>query len=91
MRSFAYLLLLVATTATTANPIESSQEDVSLAARGELFARKLCIVENGIACYYDGGGCYFHKCKDCSCDASYGGKTLVRRNCTDHSDCTVKN
>ncbi|KAE9571647.1 hypothetical protein CGMCC3_g12278 [Colletotrichum fructicola] len=90
MKVFAYLLFLVAATATTAAPFEASPENVSLAPRNELFARKVCVVEDGMSCYYEGGDCYYHDCWDCKCDATWRGKKLTRRNCTDSTSCPTR-
>ncbi|KAF3811001.1 hypothetical protein GCG54_00003181 [Colletotrichum gloeosporioides] len=60
MNAFAYVLLLVAATVATAAPLDSSPENVSLATHNDLFPRKVCVVEDGMSCYYEGGDCYYH-------------------------------
>ncbi|KAF4839855.1 hypothetical protein CGCSCA4_v010902 [Colletotrichum siamense] len=66
--------------AVFAAPLESSNE------ASNLFARKLCVSEDGIACYYDNNQCYWHDCSDCSCEDVYNGAKLIRRDCTDAKD-----
>ncbi|KAH0430757.1 hypothetical protein CcaCcLH18_07537 [Colletotrichum camelliae] len=67
--------------AVFAAPLETSSNEAS-----NLFARKLCVAEDGIACYYDNNQCYWHDCSDCSCEDLYNGAKLMRRDCTDAKD-----
>ncbi|KAK1856940.1 hypothetical protein CCHR01_00502 [Colletotrichum chrysophilum] len=89
MRHISHLLLVVAAV-TTASPLTPSPENVSLAPRSELFARKLCLIEDGMSCYYDGGACYYHDCTQCKCDANWLGQKLTRRNCALYTDCPYR-
>ncbi|KAK1462453.1 hypothetical protein CCUS01_08640 [Colletotrichum cuscutae] len=67
--------------AVFAAPLETSPNEAS-----QLFARKLCVAEEGIACYYDSNRCYWHECSHCSCDGVDNGAKLIRRDCTDAKD-----
>ncbi|KAG7042481.1 hypothetical protein JMJ77_0002780 [Colletotrichum scovillei] len=85
MKFSVALLALRATSFTMAAPFQS-EENVSLKPRNEIFARKVCWVENGMSCYYGDDVCYYHSCWNCKCKATYWGRELKRRNCTNKID-----
>ncbi|CZT13299.1 uncharacterized protein RAG0_16825 [Rhynchosporium agropyri] len=76
MKPFAIFLLLASAVNATGetNPV----------------GKRLCWLEKGIACYYDGGYCYWHKCKECTCDDTRSNhdppKNTVQKNI--RRDCT---
>ncbi|KAF9872357.1 hypothetical protein CkaCkLH20_10184 [Colletotrichum karsti] len=82
MKSSVIFWAVASISAAFAAPLESpSNEAAKLFARG-----KLCLLEDGLACYYDNNACYWHACHNCECDDIYLGAKLIRRDCINSKD-----